>query len=154
MTSLLRIRLNDELKSSVQSKNLIRTSTIRLILAALKDRDISARSKGNTEGISDEEILSLLQTMVKQRNESVSMYEQGNRPDLVQREKEEIEVIYDFMPRQLSADEVGEAVDEAVDEVKAESVKDMGKVMAYLKEHYAGKLDFSLASQKVKQKLL
>ena len=154
MTSLLRIRLSDELKSSIQNKDMIRTSTVRLILAALKDRDISARSKGNTEGISDDEILSLLQTMVKQRQDSIKMYEQGNRQDLADREQKEIEIIYDFMPKQLSSEEIDQAVVEAVADVKAESVKDMGRVMAYLKEHYSGKMDFSSASQKVKEKLL
>lgn len=153
MTSELRIRLSDELKKSIQSKDTIKTATIRLIMAAIKDRDISARSKGNSEGISDEEILSLLQTMIKQRNESIKMYEQGGRQELADREAAEIEVIHSFMPKQLNEEEMQDAVNQAIDNVDAQGVKDMGRVMAFLKDNYAGKMDFASASQFVKARL-
>ncbi len=154
MSSALRIRLSEELKQSLHAKIEVKTATIRLILAALKDRDISARSKGNNEGISDDDILSLLQTMIKQRNESVKMYNDGGRPELAEREQAEINVIEEFLPQQLSDDQIREVVSDAIAKSGASSVKDMGRVMALLKGEYAGQMDFTKASKCVKEHLL
>lgn len=154
MSSALRIRLSEELKQSLQARAEIKTATVRLILAALKDRDISARSKGNNEGISDDDILSLLQTMIKQRNESVKMYQEGGRPELAAREQAEIGVIEDFLPKQLSEAEIEKVVRETIEKSEATTVKDMGRVMALLKAEYAGQMDFSKASLCVKKELL
>ena len=128
-------------------------STLRLILAALKDRDIAARGKGNSEGIGDQDILELLQKMVRQRRESIELFEKGDRQDLADKEAEEIEVIQRFLPKQLDPDQVRGAVQEAIEELEAATIKDMGRVMAALKERYAGRMDFGKASALVKERL-
>ena len=128
-------------------------STLRLILAALKDRDIAARDKGNSEGIGDQDILELLQKMVRQRRESIELFEKGDRQDLADKEAEEIEVIQRFLPKQLDPDQVRGAVQEAIEELEAATIKDMGRVMAALKERYAGRMDFGKASALVKERL-
>jgi uncharacterized protein YqeY len=150
---MLRARLNDELKSAMKSKDQRAVSTVRLILAALKDRDIAARSKGNTEGISEEEIGDLLHKMVRQRRESIELYEQGKREDLAQQEREEIQVIERFLPKQMGEGEMDAAVAAVIADLKAGSIKDMGRVMAELKQRHAGQMDFSKASALVKQRL-
>ncbi|MCW5732340.1 MAG: GatB/YqeY domain-containing protein [Alphaproteobacteria bacterium] len=150
---MLRQRLNDALKTALKAKEARRVSTIRLILAALKDRDIGARTVDSREGISDEEIMNMLQTMVRQRRESIALYEQGARMDLAQQEQEEIEVIESFLPRQLSDEEIGAAVTKVVAEVGAKGIKDMGRTIAALKQQYAGQMDFSKAAQMVKRAL-
>ena len=141
-------------KEALKSKDKTALSTIRLITAALKDRDIAARTKGSGEGISDDEILSMLQTMIKQRAESVKLYNEGNRPELAAAENEEIRVIQQFLPQQLSAEELDAAITSAIAESGAESVKDMGKVMGVLKASYAGQIDFGAASSEVKGRLM
>jgi uncharacterized protein YqeY len=150
---MLRPRLNDELKAAMKAKDVRAVSTLRLILAALKDRDIAARGKGNTEGIGEDEIGELLQKMVRQRHEAIALYEQGNRKDLAQQERDEIAVIERFLPRQLDETEVEAAVGAAIAAVGASSLKDMGRVMAALKERHAGQMDFAKASALVKQRL-
>ncbi len=150
---MFRQRLNDELKAAMKAKKKRAVSTLRLILAALKDRDIAARGKGNTEGIDEAEILQMLQTMVKQRQESITMYEKGDRPELAAKEAEEIDVIERYLPKQLDPAEVGDAVDAAIAEIEATSLKDMGGVMALLRERYAGRMDFGRASGTVKERL-
>ena len=150
---MLRARLNDELKVAMKARDQRAVSTVRLILAALKDRDIAARSRGNTEGISDEEIADLLQKMVRQRRESIDLYEQGNRQDLAQQEREEIVIIERFLPKQMGDTELAEAVSAVVAELGVGSVKDMGRVMAALKQRHSGQMDFSKASALVKQRL-
>lgn len=150
---MLRTRLNEELKTAMRAKAERMLSTIRLILAALKDRDIAARGKGNYDGISEDEILQMLNSMIKQRRESISLYEQGGRCELAQREQEEIEIIQTFMPKQLSDAELDGAVKATIDSLGAKSLKDMGKVMAVLKEKFAGQMDFTRASALVKQHL-
>jgi uncharacterized protein YqeY len=150
---MLRQQLNDALKAAMLSKEARAVSTVRLILAALKDRDIAARPKGQADGISDDEILSLLQSMIKQRRESIALYEQGNRLELAQQEAEEIAIIERFLPRQMSEAETAQAVAEMVLEVGAVGVKDMGRVMAALKERYAGQMDFTKASAQAKAAL-
>ncbi|WP_448203273.1 GatB/YqeY domain-containing protein [Azospirillum sp. sgz302134] len=150
---MLRTRLNDALKDAMRAKNQRAVSTVRLILAALKDRDIAARSRGVMDGIDETEMLSMLQSMIKQRGESIKMYEQGGRQELADQEREEIAVIEGFLPTQMSDEEVAAAVKAVAAEVGAASVKDMGKVMAELKARYAGQMDFAKVSGVVKQQL-
>lgn len=130
-----------------------KVSTLRLILAAIKDRDISSRDTAESDGISDEIILQLLAKMVRQRGESIKLYERGGRVDLAAREAEEIVIIEDFLPRQLDDAEIGAAIREAIEEVGATGLKDMGRAMAELKARYAGQMDFAKASALVKQQL-
>jgi len=150
---MLRSQLNDALKVALKQKDSIGVSTLRLILAALKDRDIAARGRGQTEGIEEPEILEMLQKMIKQREDSIEAYEKGGRPDLVEREKAEIEVIRRFMPQPLSEAETHHAIDGLISELDAGSIKDMGRVMGALKERFPGRMDFGLASRLVKEKL-
>lgn len=150
---MLRARLSDALKAAMKAKDQRSTSTLRLILAALKDRDIAARSRGNSEGIGDDEIIDMMQKMIRQRRDSVTLYEQGGRTDLAQQETEEIGIIQGFLPQQMDAAESQAAVDQAITEVGATSIKDMGRVMALLKERYAGRMDFAKVGALVKQKL-
>ncbi|MEQ8165517.1 MAG: GatB/YqeY domain-containing protein [Alphaproteobacteria bacterium] len=149
----MRKELNEALKTALKSKDSRSVSTLRLILAAIKDRDIAVRSDGNAEGISDEQILDLLQKMIKQRHESIAAYEKGGRADLVAQEQGEIEVIRRFLPAQMSQSEIQAAVAEAVTETGAGSLKDMGKVMGVLKERYAGRMDMGAASGAAKKAL-
>ena len=150
---MLRSQLNDALKKAVLAKDACSVTTVRLILAALKERDIAARSDGNTDGISDDEIISLLQAMVKQRRESIEMYTKGNRPELAEQEAKEIEVIEEFLPRKLDDKEVSAAIDAAVAEVGASSIRDMGKVMGALKARHTGQMDFGAVGSQVKARL-
>ena len=151
--AVLRQRLNDAYKDAMKTRDARGVSTMRMVLAALKDRDIAARPAGNAAGIGEGEIVDMLQKMVKQRHESIALYKQGNRPELVQQEEEEIAVIERFLPKQLSEAEAATAIDGVLAETKAASLKDMGKVMAALKERYAGRLDFAKAGALVKQRL-
>lgn len=150
---MLRDRLNETLKSSMKEKNQVAVSTLRLILTAIKDRDIAARSKGVDDGINDTEILQVLQTMVRQRHDSIEMYRQGNRPELAAREEEEIAVIEGFMPRQLDDAEIEAAIASVIEDTGASSIKDMGKAMGALRERYAGQMDFGKASAMLKAQL-
>lgn len=150
---MLRQRLNDALKEAMKAREARSVSTLRMILAQLKDRDIAARPGGNTTGIGEGEIVEMLGKMVKQRQESIVLYKQGNRPDLVQQEEEEIAVIERFMPKPLSEQEGVAAIDAALAETGAGSLKDMGRVMVLLKERFAGRLDFAKAGALVKQRL-
>ncbi|MDX2224894.1 MAG: GatB/YqeY domain-containing protein [Rhodospirillaceae bacterium] len=150
---MLRTRLSEALKSGLRNKEERTVGTVRLILAALKDRDIAARSKGNYDGIGEDEILQMFNSMIKQRRDSIALYEQGGRCELAQKEKEEIDVIQTFMPKQLSDAEIDAALAGVITAVEAKGLKDMGRVMAALKEKYAGQMDFSKASGLVKQRL-
>ena len=150
---MLRPRLTDSLKAAMKSRNERSVSTLRLMLAALKDRDIAAKGKGNKDGISDDEVLGLLQSMIKQRRDSIEMYEKGGRSELARKEAEEITIIEGFLPKQMSEDETTAAIAEIIADVGAETLKDMGKTMAALKEKYAGRMDFSKASAVVKERL-
>jgi len=152
-TDMLRTRFNEALKESMRAKDTRAVSTIRMILAGLKDRDIAARSRGVTDGIDEAEILSMLQGLIKQRNESATMYDQGGRPELAQQEREEIIVIEGFLPKQMGEDEVRAAISSIVAELGASSIKDMGRVMAELKARHAGQMDFAKAGGLVKQTL-
>jgi len=150
---MLRDRLNEALKTSMKEKKQVAVSTLRLILTAIKDRDIAARSKGNDEGIGEAEILQVLQTMVRQRHDSIELYKQGGREELADREAQEIEVIESFLPRQLDEAEMKDAISGAIEETGADSIKDMGKVMGVLRERYAGQMDFGKASAALKAQL-
>ncbi len=149
----LRERINDSLKEAMKAKDARRVGTLRLINAALKDKDIAARTETSRELLGDDEILSLLAKMIKQREDSITAYDAGNRPELAQAERDEIAVIREFMPKQMDADEAKAAIAAVIAEVGAASVKDMGKVMSALKERYAGQMDFGKASGQVKEAL-
>jgi uncharacterized protein YqeY len=150
----MREKLNSELKKSVINKNLVATKTIRLIIAAIKDRDIVVRSQGNQNGISEAEIISLLKKMQKQREESIQLYSKGNRIDLVKSEEDEINIIKQFLPKQMEDDEIFGLVEEAIKINDAKSIRDMGKVMNYLKENHSSNMDFSKASKFLKETLI
>jgi uncharacterized protein YqeY len=149
----LRTRVNTALKTAMKEKAADRLSTLRLINAAIKDKDIAARSEGNDDGVGDDEVLAILGKMAKQRKESARAYEEGGRLDLADQERAEIDVIEEFLPRQLSADETSAAIDAAVNAVGADSIRDMGKVMAILKEKHTGQLDFGKVGPLVKDRL-
>lgn len=142
------------MKQALREKDQAALGTMRLIMAALKDRDIAARGNGNPDGISDEDILNLLQTMIKQRNESAKLYRDGERPELADAEEAEINIIKGFLPAQLDDEEMRAAIANAIAQTSASSVKDMGQVMGFLKRNYAGQMDFSAASQAVKAALM
>jgi len=150
---MLRTQLNDALKQALKTKDQLALSTVRLILAALKDRDIQARGEGRSDCVSDQEILELLQKMIKQRRDSIELYKEGNRLDLAEREAGEIEVIERFMPQPLDEEETAAAVSDAVEETGATGMRDMGRAMAFLKQRFAGRMDFAKASVMLKQKL-
>ena len=149
----LRERLTEAMKDAMRAKEAKRLSTVRLILAAVKDRDIAGRTEASREGVSDDEILQVLTKMIKQGEESAVTYDTGNRPELATAEREEIAIIRDFMPRQLGAEETRIAVAETIAQTAASSIKDMGKVMAALKERFAGQMDFGKAGAIVKELL-
>ena len=151
--SMLRSSITDALKEAMLSKSQEVIAALRLILAALKDRDIAARAKGNLEGVGDDEILALLQSMIKQRSESIEMYEKGGRLDLAERETKEIATIEQFLPEQIADDELVDAITSVIIEEKGKTLKDMGRVMAALKERYTGRMDFAKASAVVKKQL-
>ena len=151
---MLRPQLSQSLKDAMRAKDTQAVSTVRLILAALKDRDIAARADGNSDGVSDDEILQLLQKMIKQRHESIKMYEEGGRVELAAQEQSEIEIINRFLPQQLSDAEVAAEVEKVISEIGASSVKDMGRLMGELRGRYAGQMDFGKASGIAKARLM
>lgn len=150
---MLRQRLSDELKAAMKSRDQLTTSTLRLVLAALKDRDIAARPRGVTDGVDDAEIVDMMQKMVRQRQESILLYRQGGRQELVDKEQAEIGIIEKFLPQKMSDAEQDQAIAALIAELGATTIKDMGRVMAALKERYAGRLDFAKVGLLVKQKL-
>ena len=150
---MLRDDIAQALKGAMKAKDQRATSTLRLILAAIKDRDIAARGQGNTEGVDETEVMKVLQTMIKQRQESVALYQQGGRQDLVDQESAEIRIIRGFLPAQMSEEDIARAVAEAAVEQGATCLKDMGRTMAYLRERYAGRMDFARAGALLKERL-
>ena len=150
---MLREKLNEALKEAMRAGDAPARDTVRLILAKLKEVDIAQRTEANREGVGDDKILSMLQGMIKQRNESIQLYQKGNRSDLADKEKAEIGVIERFLPKQMDEAAVEAAVKEAVASSGAKSIKDMGGVMAALKTKYAGQMDFAKASAVVKKTL-
>jgi len=149
----LRTRINAALKQAMKDKAAERLSTLRLVNAAIKDKDIAARAEGNDEGVSEGEVLAILGKMSKQRTESARAYEEGGRLDLAERESAEIAIIEEFLPRQLDETETAAAVDAAVAEVGASSIRDMGKVMGVLKAKYTGQMDFGRVGPILKERL-
>jgi uncharacterized protein len=150
---MLRQAFADRLKEALKARNPGTVSAVRLILAALKDRDVAARGQGNAQGIAEPEIQAMLQVMIKQRRESIALYEQGRRPDLAQRERDEIAVIEGFLPRQFEETEIEEAATAIIAETGASGIKDMGKVMAAFRARYAGVVDFGRAGAIVRRLL-
>jgi uncharacterized protein len=150
---MLRQALADRLKEAMKARDVRTISTVRLIMAGLKDRDITARTEGKPGGLSKVEIHRMLQMMIKQRRESIALYEQGNRTDLAQKEREEIAIIEGFLPRQLDVAETEAAAKAAIAETGAASAKDLGKVMAVLRERHAGVIDLSQANAIVRRLL-
>lgn len=148
-----RTEFNDALKDAMREGDKLSVSTIRLIMAALKDRDITARDKGQADGVSDADVLGMLQSMIKQRQESASTYSDAGRCDLAEREEAEIDVIRRFMPKQLSDEEMRDIIALTIEKTGAENIKDMGKVMAVLKNDYAGQVDMGKAGSVAKELL-
>jgi hypothetical protein len=142
---MLRQSFRDRLKEAMKARDSRTVSTVRLMLAGLKERDVAARGQGNLDGLSEAEIQRMLQAMIKQRRESIALYQQGKRPDLAQQEGEEIAVIESFLPRQLDEGEIEAAAKAAIDETGAATVKDLGKVMAVLRERHGGVIDLGRA---------
>jgi uncharacterized protein YqeY len=149
----LRTRINTSIKQAMREKDSARLSTLRLVNAAIKDRDIAVRGDGYEQGVGDDEVLGILDKMVKQRKDTAKTYEEGGRLDLAEREQSEIEVIEEFLPRKLSDDEVAKAVDKALVDTGASSIRDMGRVMGALKAKYSGQMDFGAAGPMVKDRL-
>ncbi len=152
---MLREKLAADLKTAIKAKDAARVSTLRLITAAIKDRDIAARvgetvAEDRAEGVSDAEILAILARMIKQRQESAKVYEEGGRLDLADQERSEVVIIQDYLPRQLSEKEVAKAIAEAIAETGASSIRDMGRVMARLKTRHTGRMDFARAGAAIK----
>jgi uncharacterized protein YqeY len=149
----MRARINEALKTAMKARDQVRVSTLRLMMAAIKEKDIEARTQDRCEGAGEQELLQLLQKMIKQREESSTTYEEAGRLDLAEQERREIEVIREFLPRQLGEAEIRKLCSEVVSEVGASGIKDMGKCMGVLKERYAGQMDFARASAEVRQML-
>ena len=150
---MLRQAFGDRLKQAMKDRDARTVSAVRMILAGLKERDVAARGEAKPEGIGEPEIARMLQGMIKQRRESIALYEQGNRGDLAQRERDEIGVIESFLPQQMTEEQITAAAQAAIAETGAAGVKDMGKVMAVLRERHAGVMDFSRAGPIVKRLL-
>ncbi|WP_090206233.1 GatB/YqeY domain-containing protein [Yoonia litorea] len=150
----MRERVNSALKDAMRAKEADRLSTLRLINAAIKDKDIAMRGTGDeTSGVSDADVLAIMGRMVKQRQESARAYEEGGRLELAEKERAEVEVIEEFLPKQLTEEEVSAAIEKAIKDVNAESIRDMGKVMGVLKAKYTGQMDFGKAGPMVKNRL-
>ena len=146
----MRSELDANLKEAIKSQEKQRVATLRLINAAIKDRDIAVRSEENTEGVSDAEIILILSNMVKQRKQSIIQYEEGGRVELAEREREEIKIIQEFLPNQLTDEEIHTEVSKIIDAHDQLTIKDMGKIMGQLKEKFSGRMDFGKASGIVK----
>ena len=146
----MRSLLDTNLKEAIRSQEKQRLATLRLINAAIKDRDIAVRSEDNTEGVSDSEIILILSNMVKQRKQSITQYEEGGRIELAEREREEIKIIEEFLPNQLTEKEIEEEISKIIESEDKLSIKDMGKIMGELKTNFSGRMDFGKASEIVK----
>ena len=150
---MLRNRFKNDLLSAMKSKDTIKVSTLRLILAAIKDRDLESRSKGTGDEVSDSVVLEILSKMVKQRLETSKVYEGAGRFELADTEKKETNVINDYMPKMLTVDELDKVIDDAIDHIKATSLRDLGKVISKIKEDYSGRCDFADVSQMIRERL-
>jgi hypothetical protein len=149
----MRDRINGALKDAMLAKDKLRTSTLRLMLAAIRDRDIALRGEEGGGGLDDAGLMALLAKMVKQREDSAATYETAGRMELAEAERAEIAVIKEFLPRPMSEDEIADAIRKAVAETGASSIRDMGKVMGVLKAQYSGRMDFAAAGARVKAAL-
>ena len=149
----IREDVKNKLKEAMIKKDIALISTLRLVIASIKDKDIIAKGNGNDIGINDEEIISLLQTMIKQRKSSIDMYLEGKRDDLAKKEENEIEIISKFLPKQLSKEEINIIIDATINSCGASSMKDMGLVVKLIKSEYNGKMDFGNVSKIIKSKL-
>jgi len=147
----LRIEIETKLQGALKERNKLKISTLRLILAAVKDRDIANRTSDNRTGIKDEDIKQLLKKMIKQRNESIEIYKTNNRIDLLEIEKGEVKIISAFLPKQLNETEITKVCKETIQSIKAQGPKDIGKVMGVLKKKYSDILDFAKAGEQVKE---
>lgn len=150
---MLREELTEAMKVAMRNKDKRRLTTIRLVLAAIKDRDISMRSEAGSNGVEDSHIIEILSKMVKQRRESITAYEEAGRLELAEQEKDEMKIISEYLPKQMSEDEIMAAVDAAISETEATGLKDIGKIMALLKAAHAGEMDFAKASAATRNKL-
>ena len=150
---MLRNRFKNDLLSAMKSKDTIKVSTLRLILAAIKDRDLESRSKGTGDEVSDSVVLEILSKMVKQRVETSKVYEGAGRFELADTEKKETNVINDYMPKMLTVDELDKVIDDTIDHIKATSLRDLGKVISKIKEDYSGRCDFADVSQMIRERL-
>ncbi len=148
-----RDNINAAMKEAMKNKDMERLAAIRLIIAAMKDKDVASRTDGRNDGIDESALLSMLQSMIKQRTESAKIFRENNRPELAEKEEGEIAVIESFLPKQLSDDEVAAIIADIIAKTGAAGIKDMGKVMAELKANYAGQLDMGKAGGVIKQKL-
>lgn len=149
---MLREDLQNALKEAMKEKNMFEVNAVRMIIAGMKEKDVEARGKGKKQA-EDAELLSMMQTMIKQRNESIKLYNEGNRPELAEKEQSEIAIIERFLPKQLSAEEAASIIKMIIAQTGAQSIKDMGKVMSALRSQYAGQMDFGKASETIKQLL-
>lgn len=150
---MLRQDLSDALKTAMKAKEERAVSTLRMVMAGLKDKDIAARGKGNADGISDDEIRQMMQNMIRQRRDSIVLYEKGGRAELVKQESDEIAIIERFLPKQMGAAEVEAAARAVIAELGAKDIKDMGKVMGAMKQRFAGQMDLSQVGPIVKKAL-
>lgn len=151
---MIRSKIDEALKTAMKARDdKMRVSTLRLINAAIKDRDIAARSEDRNDGVSDDDVMALLTKMVKQREDSAAAYDKGCRPDLAEQERAEIDVIREFLPKQLSEDEIEAAVKTVITDEEAEGLKDMGRCMGVLKERFPGSLDVGRAGALMKKAL-
>lgn len=151
---MLREKLNNDVKEAMKSREQERLTTLRLVVAAIKDREISERVQGVSEPLQDKDIIQILTKMVKQRDESARVYEEGGRLDLAERERREIALLQDYLPKQMTEEEIKEAIEDVIQEVSAESIKDLGKVMGALRDKYAGQMDFAIANRILKERLV
>ena len=149
--AMVRERFAGDLKEAIKAKDAPRVSTLRLVLAAVKDRDIAARTGDASDGVSDTDILAILAKMIRQRQESAAIYEQAGRIDLAEQERAEIVILKGYLPKQMTESEVDQAVAAAIESTGASSIRDMGKVMALLKERHSGKMDFARVGAAIKQ---
>ena len=150
----LRNKIDEDYKQSIKNKEQKKTDTLRLIRSAIKDKDISSRTSENKEGINDSEILSLLLNLIKQRNDSIEQFQKAKRDDLIKNEKNEIEVIKDYLPQQKTQEETEKIINEIISSNNLESIKDMGKLMSIIKNDYAGEVDMGLVGKIAKSKLI
>ena len=150
----LRNKIDEDYKQSIKNKDQQKIDTLRLIRSAIKDKDISSRTSENKEGINDSEILSLLLNLIKQRNDSIEQFQKAKRDDLIKNEKNEIEVIKDYLPQQKTQEETEKIINEIISSNNVESIKDMGKLMSIIKSDYAGEVDMGLVGKIAKSKLI